>query len=43
LSGSEIVYTNKEYHIVDHSKAVDIKKYGRLRGNMHYQEDRWFV
>lgn len=45
LAGAEIVYYKKldEYRIWNHSKAVDITKYGRLRGNMQYKEDRWNV
>ena len=45
LSGSEIVYDEllKDYKIATHIKAMDIKKYGRLRGNMNYQEDNWVI
>lgn len=43
LAGAEIVQDNQEYHIANHAQAVDITKDGRLRGNMHYREDRWFV
>lgn len=43
LAGAEIVKNNNEYHITNHAKGVDMKKDGRLRGNMYYQEDRWFV
>ena len=45
LSGSEIVYYNNldEYRLWEHSKAVDISKYGRLRGNMQYKEDLWDI
>lgn len=45
LSGGEIVrYDNlDEYRIWSHSKAVDMNDYGRLRGNMQYNEDQWLV
>lgn len=45
LAGGEIVkYDNPdEYRIWNHSKAVDVQKYGRLRGNMQYNEDQWLV
>lgn len=46
LTGSEIVrYENlNEYRICTHAKAVDIRDSGgRLRGNMQYREDKWYV
>lgn len=45
LSGTEVVYDNttNEFHLWEHSKAVDITKAGRLRGNMQYKEDLWNV
>ena len=47
LSGGEIIKydTLDEYHIWNHAKAVDITdpEKGRLRGNMHYKEDKWYV
>ena len=45
LAGGEIVkYDNlDEYRIWNHAKAVDMQKYGRLRGNMQYKEDKWNV
>lgn len=47
LSGGEIVHykTLDEYRIWNHAKAVDITdpEKGRLRGNMHYKEDEWYV
>ena len=45
LSGGEITYydTLKEFRIWNHAKAVPITDKGRLRGNMHYQEDKWKV
>ena len=45
LAGAEILYydTLGEYRISNHSKAVDMQKEGRLRGNMHYKEDKWYV
>lgn len=45
MAGGEIVYypSLKEYRIVNHAKAVDMKTGGRLRGNMMYNEDKWCV
>lgn len=45
LSGSEIVFDEllNQFSILMHAKAVDITKNGRLRGNMHYKEDKWDV
>lgn len=45
LSGGEIVYYPNigEYHIWNHTKAVNLNEEGRLRGNMHYKEDKWYV
>ena len=45
LSGSEIIYNKllDEYRIQCHVKGVDMKKYGRIHGNMHYKEDCWRV
>ena len=47
LAGGEIVHykTLDEYRIWNHAKAVDITdpEKGRLRGNMHYKEDEWYV
>ncbi len=47
LSGGEITHYDalKEYRIWNHAKAVDITdpEKGRIRGNMHYQEDKWKV
>lgn len=47
LSGGEIIKydTLDEYHIWNHAKAVNITdpEKGRLRGNMHYKEDKWYV
>lgn len=44
-AGGEIVHydTLDEYRIWNHCKAVDMAKYGRLRGNMQYIEDIWYV
>ena len=41
LSGTEIVKDSdhNEYRLLTHVKASDIKKNGRLRGNMWYRED----
>lgn len=45
LAGGEIVYypNTGEYHIWNHARAIDLNKGGRLRGNMHYKEDKWYV
>lgn len=45
LAGGEIVYdkTLNDYKIWNHSKAVDIREKGLLRGNMVYKEDKWDV
>lgn len=47
LAGGEITHykTLDEYRIWNHAKAVDITdpEKGRLRGNMHYREDEWYV
>ena len=47
LAGGEIVKydTLNEYRIWNHSKAVDITdpEKGRLRGNMQYKEDKWYI
>lgn len=45
LSGAEIVHTktSDEYHIWNHAKGVDLVESGRLRGNMQYKEDKWYV
>ena len=45
LSGAEIVHTKTpdEYHIWNHAKGVDLVESGRLRGNMQYKEDKWYV
>ena len=45
LSGAEVVrYNNSgEYRIWNHAKAVDLNYGGRIRGNMHYKEDKWNV
>lgn len=46
LAGGEIVKNSRtnEYSIWNHAMAVDIKdKGGRLRGNMQYKEDKWYV
>lgn len=45
LSGAEISYDNLlgEYKVWNHSKGVNAKKYGRLRGNMEYKEDMWDI
>lgn len=45
LSGSEIVFDEllNQFSILMHAKAVDITKHGRIRGNMHYKEDKWDI
>lgn len=45
LAGAEIVrYSNSgEYRIWNHAKAIDLNQGGRMRGNMHYKEDKWNV
>ena len=45
LSGAEIIHNKlpDEYHIWNHAKAVDLVTNGRLRGNMQYKEDKWYV
>lgn len=45
LAGAELIrYPDlDEYRLWNHAKAVDLKSKGRLRGNMHYNEDKWYV
>lgn len=47
LAGGEIIRydTLNEYHIWNHTKAVDVSDptKGRMRGNMQYKEDKWHV
>ena len=46
LSGAEVIYDDKfkEFKIQNHVKGIPIDgKKGRLRGNMHYKEDKWYV
>ena len=45
MAGAEIVKCDpiNEYHIWNHAKAVDLQDRGRLRGNMHYKEDKWDI
>lgn len=45
LSGTELVHYDNlnEYRMWTHIKGSEINKVGRLRGNMWYQEDKWFV
>lgn len=45
MSGAEIVQDKvmNEYHIWVHKKAVDIRKNGVLRGDISYDEDKWYV
>ena len=32
-----------EYHLVSNQLSKDIKKYGRMRGNIQYKEDSWYL
>ena len=45
LAGGEIVHYENldEYRIWNHAKAIDLTEGGRMRGNMHYKEDKWYV
>lgn len=45
MAGAEIVKCDpiNEYHIWNHAKAIDLQDKGRLRGNMHYKEDKWDI
>lgn len=43
LSGTTLSRNGQEISITEHSPAKNIVTSGRLRGNMHYKEDRWFV
>ena len=45
LSGSEIAFDEllNQFSILMHAKGVDITKAGRMRGNMHYKEDKWDI
>ena len=45
LSGTEVVYDNiaDDYKLLLHSKGTDIKKIGRLHGNMNYLENMWDI
>lgn len=45
LSGTEITKydTLQEYRMWTHIKGTNMLTAGRLRGNMWYQEDKWFV
>lgn len=45
MSGTEIVYNKNlnEYSLLVHSKGLDLKEVGRLRGNMQYKEDKWDI
>lgn len=45
LAGGEILKNSRsnEYSIWNHAKAVSIQDGGRLRGNMHYKEDKWYA
>ena len=45
LSGGEIVYDQllNEFKICNHVQGVNMTRNGRLRGNMHYKEDGWYV
>ena len=45
LAGGDLVYypTLHEFRICNHARAVDIKTEGRLRGNMSYIQDKWYI
>lgn len=43
LSGTEIVSTSDGLKLQEHCIAADMRKVGRLRGNMYFQENRWFI
>ncbi len=45
MSGGEIAWDEllNEFKIVVHAKAEDIRKSGRIQGNMHYKEDLWDI
>ncbi len=45
LCGAELVYykTLNEFRIWNHSRGVNMKENGPLRGNMLYLEDKWYV
>ena len=47
LAGGEIIHdtSTNEYHIWNHAKAVNVidPEKGRLRGNMQYKEDKWYI
>ena len=45
LSGTEVTFdsTAKKFGITVHQKCVDMQKYGRIRGNLQYQEDLWRI
>ena len=45
LSGTEVTFdsTAKKFGITVHQKCVDMEKYGRIRGNLQYQEDLWRI
>lgn len=45
LTGSEIVYDKdlNEFRIWTHQEGVDMTKSSRLRGNMFYKEDKWYI
>lgn len=45
LTGGEIVWDKQlnEFKVMTHQKGIDMKKNGRLRGNMFYKEDVWNV
>lgn len=45
LTGTEVFHnkTLNEYSLWNHSKATNLQDKGRLRGNMEYKEDKWYV
>lgn len=45
LAGAELVHDDllNEYKVWNHSPAINMSRYGRLRGNMQYKEDMWDI
>lgn len=45
MAGGEVVRYNTlgEFRIWNHAQAVDMIEKGRIHGNMHYREDKWYV
>lgn len=43
LSGTEIISTSDGLKLQEHCIAADMRKVGRLRGNMYFKENKWFI